>query len=228
MKTFTKLALVGAILSASVTATPVVAEEGGSLSANVGFASEYYFRGILQNDASASAGIDYENGGFYVGAWTADVGDGLEVDVYGGYGIETESGIGISLGFTSYQYTDDDDGTNDDGPFDTEYNEFNLNLSYGIFSLEYSGGEHEVDGGDDEDYTFIALTLEHNGFYGTYGAFSDDWDGDYVELGYGAEIGGFDAGVSLIFASDDLGAKTNPAGDTDEAIVFSIGKTFDL
>lgn len=218
MKTFTKLALAGAILSASVTATPVLAEEGGSLSANVGFASEYYFRGILQNDASASAGIDYENGGFYVGAWTADVGDGLEVDVYGGYGIETESGIGISLGFTTYQYT---------GDFDSEYNEVNLNLSYGIFSIEYSKGTQDDDASlniTETDYDFFALTLEKNGFYGKYASFGDEADGDYIELGYGTEVGGFDLGIAAIINDEDLGE----GGDDDEALVLTIGKTFDL
>ena len=59
------------------------------VSYNVGYVSEYYFRGILQKSSSASAGIDYEEGGFYIGAWGADVGDGIEYDIYLGYGIET-------------------------------------------------------------------------------------------------------------------------------------------
>jgi len=219
MKKLTQLAAAIALTTGAMSAAPVMAE--GSFSANVGFASEYYYRGIKQKESSASGGIDYQNGGFGAGVWTADVGDGLEVDLYASYGIETESGISASLGYTSYQYTGDE--------FDTEYNEANLNLGYGIASLEYSVGEHEVEGGSDEDYTFVALTLEHNGFYGTYGSFSDDWDGEYVELGYGTEIGGFDAGIALIFGSDDLGVEGSQSstGD-DEAIVFTIGKSFDL
>lgn len=225
MKKLTQLAAAIALTAGAMSAAPVMAE--GSFSANVGLASEYYYRGILQKQSdsgsgqvSASGGLDYENGGFGAGVWTADVGDGLEVDVYASYGIETESGISASLGYTSYQYT---------GDFDTEYNEANLNLGYGIASFEYSVGEHEVEGGSDEDYTFVALTLEHNGFSATYGSFSDDWDGDYVQLGYGTEIGGFDTSIALIFGSDDLGPEgsQNVNGD-DEAIVFSIGKSFDL
>ena len=57
-------------------------------SANIGFASEYYYRGIFQKESSANGGIDFESGGWYVGTWAADVGDGLEVDLYGGYGGE--------------------------------------------------------------------------------------------------------------------------------------------
>ena len=51
------------------------------LSYNIGYVSEYYFRGILQKSSSASAGIDYEENGFYIGAWGADVGDGIEYDI---------------------------------------------------------------------------------------------------------------------------------------------------
>ena len=50
------------------------------LTGNLGFASEYHYRGILQKSSSASGGLDYEQGGFYAGTWAADVGDGLEVD----------------------------------------------------------------------------------------------------------------------------------------------------
>ena len=53
-----------------------VAEEGGSISYNIGFASEYWYRGVHQSDASVSFGADYENGGFYAGTWWADVGNG--------------------------------------------------------------------------------------------------------------------------------------------------------
>ena len=116
------------------------------VSYNVGYVSEYYFRGILQKSSSASAGIDYEENGFYLGAWGADVGDGIEVDVYLGYGIETEAGFTASLGYTTYQYTGD--------TFDDEYNEGNLNLGYGIFGLEYSKGTCGCFGAE-SDYRYI-------------------------------------------------------------------------
>ena len=49
-------------------------------SANAGVVSQYFFRGIAQTyTASASAGVDYEAGGFYVGTWAADVQDGIEI-----------------------------------------------------------------------------------------------------------------------------------------------------
>ncbi len=218
MKKLTQLAAAIALTTGAMSAAPVMAE--GSFSANVGLASEYYFRGLQQTtDASASAGVDYENGGFYAGVWTADVSDGLEVDGYFGYGIETESGFGASLGFTTYQYT---------GNFDTEYNEVNLNLSYGFASLEYSVGEHEVEGGSDEDYTYLALTLEHNGFSATIGSHGDDFEGEYVQLGYDTEIGGFDAGIALIFNDEDTNVENDVDNGDDQSLIFTIGKSFDL
>ena len=66
-------------LSAALLSTSVMAE----WSANVGMVSDYHFRGIQQTQsASASAGVDYEKGGFYAGSWAAEVEDGLEVDFY--------------------------------------------------------------------------------------------------------------------------------------------------
>ena len=38
-------------------------------SANLGFASDYYFRGIFQKASSANGGVDYEKSGFYAGVW---------------------------------------------------------------------------------------------------------------------------------------------------------------
>ncbi len=220
MKKLTQLAAAIAMTAGAMSAAPVMAE--GSWSANVGLASEYYFRGLQQtDDASASGGVDYENGGFYAGVWAADVSDGLEVDGYFGYGIETESGFGASLGFTTYQYT---------GEFDSEYNEVNLNLSYGIVSLEYSVGEQDDDEGagvaEESDYSYTALTLSHNGFYGTVASWGKDFEGEYIQLGYDTEIGGFDAGIALIFNDDDTAASDQDGHD--EAIIFTLGKSFDL
>lgn len=217
MKRLTQIAAGALLAGSALMSTSALAE--GEVSYNIGFASEYYYRGILQKDSSASAGIDYENSGFYVGAWTADVGDGLEYDGYFGYGIETDSGFSASLGFTGYYYT---------GEFDDTYQEVNLNLGYKIVSLEYSVGEWDGFGAE-EDYDFLAVTVEtESGFYGTYGTFGDDFDGDYFEVGYGTTIADFDVGISAIFSSDELSDQLDDDGDDteSEALVFTIGKSF--
>ncbi len=203
-----------ALVSCTVASTSALAE----VSFNVGWASEYYFRGILQKNSSASAGVDYEDSGFYVGTWAADVGDGLEVDLYGGYGIETEAGFSASVGYTGYFYT---------GEFDDTYQEINLGAGFGMLSVGYSIGQW--DGfGNEQDYTFLEATIEHEGFYGTFGSFGDDFDGEYIELGYGVTISDIDFGIAAIFNSDELSDQLDSSGNPDEgqAIIFSIGKTW--
>lgn len=214
MKIMSKAALAVSAACMMSVSTSASAE----FSANAGVVSQYFFRGIAQTlTASASAGVDYENGGFYVGTWAADVQDGIEVDFYGGYGFEFDNGLGLSAGVTTYQYT---------GDFDSAYNEINLGFSYGIFSASYNFGTHEDDsslGIPESDYDFLSVTLEHEGFYGTYGTFGQDFDGDYIEVGYGTEVSGVELGVALIVNSEELDLET---GEGDETLVFSIGKSF--
>ena len=205
MKTIIRASLALAALVASATAS-------ADWSANIGWASEYHFRGIFQKNSSASGGVDFEQNGFYVGTWAADVGDGLEVDGYFGYGGEFED-FGYSIGFTGYYYT---------GDFDDTYQEINLGGSYGPLAVDVAVGEYENFDGPTQDYTFASVTLEGNGFYGTFGTFSQDFDGDYLELGYGTTFSEVDIGIALILANDDL------IGDEDETLVFTIGKSFDL
>jgi len=181
-------------------------------SANLGYASEYHYRGILQKNSSASGGLDYEQGGFYVGTWAADVGDGLEVDGYFGYGTDVGD-VSLSVGFTGYYYT---------GDFDDTYQEINLGAGFGMLSLDVAIGEYDNFDGPTQDYTYYALTLEKDGFYGTYAGFSQDADGEYLELGYGTTVSDIDLGIALILANDDL------IGQDDESLVFTIGKSFDL
>lgn len=181
-------------------------------SANLGYASEYHYRGILQKESSANGGIDYTAGGFYAGTWAADVGDGLEVDIYGGYGADVGD-VSLSVGFTGYYYT---------GDFDDTYEEINLGAGFGLLSLDVAVGQYDNFDGPTADYTYYALTLEKNGFYGKYAGFTQDFEGEYFQFGYGTTIAEIDLGLSLIFANEDL------VGDAEESIVFTIGKSFDL
>lgn len=179
-------------------------------SANLGWASEYHYRGIFQASSSASGGLDFEQGGFYAGTWAADVGDGLEVDAYLGYGGEVGD-FSYGIGFTGYYYT---------GDFDDTYQEINLSGGYGLVTLDVALGQYENFTGPTQDYSYYALTVEKNGFYGKYAGFSRDFMGKYVEIGYGATVAEIDLGISIIFANKDL------MGVSDESAVFSIGKSF--
>ena len=67
------LAIITATASLTAASTPVLAAD---ISANIGWNSQYIFRGIFQSKSSAMGGVDLEAGGFYLGAWGADVDDG--------------------------------------------------------------------------------------------------------------------------------------------------------
>ena len=92
-----------------------------------------------------------------------------------------------------------------------------------IGCVDIAIGEYENFDGPTADYTYYALTLENEaGFYGKYAGFSQDFEGEYLELGYGTTISDIDIGVALILANDDL------VGDDEESIVFTVGKSFDI
>jgi len=182
------------------------------VSANLGFASDYYYRGIFQAPNSVSGGLDFEKGGFYLGTWAADVKDGLEVDGYFGYG-GTISDFAYSIGYTGYFYT---------GDFDDTYQELNLGTSYGLVSVDVALGQYDNFTGPTLDYTYYSLTVEKGGFYGKYAGFSQDFSGEYLEAGFSTTIADVDVGIAAIFANEDL------VGTHDESLVLSIGKSFDL
>ena len=186
-------------------------------SANIGWVSDYYFRGIFQKSSSAQGGIDFDHNGFYVGAWAADVGggatgDGLEIDYYLGYGGEAGD-FSYGVGYTAYTYT---------GDFDDTYQEINLSAGFSFVTLDIALGEYDNFGGEKLDYEFYSLTAEYNGFWGQYGTFDNDFDGDYWQVGYGTTIAEIDFGLSLLYSDETL------VGTSEEALIFSIGKTFDF
>ncbi len=204
-------------ISAAILATTSISQVAyADVSANVGLVSQYHFRGIQQTTgASASVGVDYEDGNFNIGTWAADVSDGLEVDVYGAYGFKLENGFSLGVGATTYQYT---------GDFDSAYNEVSLSAGYEAFSLGYSVGQWDGVVGNEaateSDYTILTLAIENNGFTGTVGIYGDEADGEYFDISYATEIGGFDVGVGLLISGSDL--------DDDESLYFSFSKSFDL
>ncbi|MDX1604601.1 MAG: TorF family putative porin [Candidatus Competibacterales bacterium] len=204
MKSFHKAMILSAALAPAAAAN-------ADTSFNVGWMSEYIFRGIPQSDSSAFAGVDYTNGGFYAGTWAADVGQGLETDLYLGYGGEAGD-FTYSVGYTGYFYTDD---------FDDTYNEINLGVGYGMFSVDAAFGTYDNFDGPTLDYNFVSMKFERDGFYLLGGAFGNDFEGEYFESGYGFSFGRFDVGVSYVHSTADL------IGDDDNALIFTLSTSFD-
>jgi len=185
------------------------------ISANIGMVSDYLYRGIYQEDSSASAGIDFEDdGGFYVGAWTAGVGDGIETDLYAGFG-RSVGDFSWGVGVTGYYYPDD---------FDDTYQEVNLGLGYAGFAVDVAVGEWKGFG-TPQDYTFVSLTYEFDaGFYITYGDFGDQFSGDYLEVGYGYDFMGLDLSIALINSNDLVVSERDPTAEY--SLTFGINKSF--
>lgn len=201
--------------------------------ANVGLVSEYVFRGVPSSDGEAVAqgGLDLTEGGFYAGVWASGVdfgggADGVEIDLYLGYGHTFATDVGdidLGIGGTLYTYTDD---------ADDDYIELNLNAAWEWLSLEYANGEYDNFTGPTLDYDFWAVTAEYAGFFGTFGDFGNDEAdalmGDFIEIGYGDTLtaGGedlFDWSISWIDSSDDL---LGGPGSTNNRLVLSVTKSF--
>ena len=191
-----------------------------SVSANAGWVSQYYFRGILQKTSSASAGLDLAAGPVSVGTWAADVGDGAEVDLYGSVGGEAE-GFSFSAGGTAYLYT---------GQFDDTYLEGNFGAGYGPLSVEFSIGQYDNFGGEKLDYYFVGVTVAHMGFSGTVGGFGNDFTGNYGEVGYGFSAADLDFSISGILNDKDLSGLSDGDGQPTPGftLVFGVSKTFSI
>ena len=213
-----KKTLAGITLAATLGAVsaPALAAD---VSANIGWASQYVYRGIFQSKSSASAGLDLEAGGFYAGVWGADVDDGVEIDYYGGYGFEVGA-FSLGAGATLYTYT---------GDFDDTYTEVNLSAGLGWLTFDAAIGTYDNFGEPDLDYQFYSLTAEYNGFYGVIGTFADDFEGSYFEAGYGntltvGETDLFDYGFSVVHSDEDLAGSDS----SDTNFILTLSKGFDL
>jgi len=212
---YRKLAHFGLAASLAAAATPALAVD---MSANIGYNSEYIFRGIPQKTSSAMGGLDLEAGGFYLGTWGADVGDGLEIDYYGGYGFDLGP-MSFGIGGTIYTYT---------GDFDDTYKEVNLSAGWSFLTFDAAIGSYDNFGGPKLDYEYYSLTAEYNGFYGRVATFENDFDGSYYEAGYGntltvQETDLFDYAFAVIYSDSTL-----LGGKSDTNFVFTLSKTFDF
>lgn len=182
-------AAVVAVLTAAT--LPAMAEETeeeeplipGEFSANVGFFTDYRFRGVSQteNEPALQGGIDWaHDSGFYLGTWGSNVefADAhLELDVYGGYASEFR-GVSYDLGFVYYWYP----GAGRSQDFD--YYEFVLGLGYDFEVAAVS--------------STIAYTPEN---------FGDTGDGLYLEGGVSVPLPyefSFDGTIGYQFIEEEV------------------------
>ena len=203
-----------------------VAEEGGmSVSYNIGYMSEYWYRGAYQAESSMSFGADVEMGSMYVGMWGADVSDaagagsGTEIDLYAGYNFELMS-IPMYLGVTGYYYTDN---------FDQDYEEVNFGGDFGMFSFDAAVlGSYKSDADNaTSDYGHFTLTVPLGMLDYSYQTFTGG-SLHYAthELNYSTSVSGIDLGATL-GRNNDGGSGAAPDSNANSTYAnFTIGYSF--
>lgn len=202
------------VVTAALAVFGVTAQADG-LSANVGLASKYKFRGQDQSDSSRGlvpalqGGFDYALSGFYVGNWNSAVGfaDGTEMDFYGGYKGEL-AGVGYDVGVLQYYYP----GAGNK-PLNTT--EIYGGLSYAFVSakLSYVASDKYFGATDSRGTLYIDLSANYeivksltlNGHLGfTQFNGGSNYGPDYVDYKVGAtyDLGsGFSLGAALVGAT---------------------------
>ena len=176
---------------------------------NVGFASEYLYRGIAQTAGKPAlqGGFDYAHAsGLYAGVWGSNIswlenanvsGASLEIDIYGGYkGTFGASDFGYDVGVLTYNYP----GTLSPGATRPDTTELYGALSWKFLTLKYSQSTSNLFG------------------------VPDSRNSSYLELNAAYDLGN-GWGVNGHVGSQRIKNVVNSAGDYTD---FKLGVTKDL
>lgn len=177
-----KQKLVAGAIALSAMAGFSVPAAHAEVSASVGVANMYYWRGLdLGDGAALSADINYSASGFTVGAWTSsgDAAWGTEYDLYAGYSVDLGP-VSLGAGYISYNYADIGVAPGDFaevyasagvGPFKVTYYDNVANTEYITIGED---GEEVVNGVGYDDYNYITAELNFEKFGIKYGLHEDD------------------------------------------------------
>ena len=126
----------------------VAANSAHTLTTNIGFFTDYTFRGIslAKERGAEQGGIDYSHSsGFFLGAWGSNIeknafyGDTIELDIYGGYVHKFADDLSMNVGVLTYFFPDSDhpqvNGHNGSSPNTTE---LNAAITYKYLTLKHS------------------------------------------------------------------------------------------
>ncbi|MCB1682127.1 MAG: hypothetical protein H6858_04525 [Rhodospirillales bacterium] len=230
----------GVFLPGQAFAENPLATSGLTFSGNLGFVTDYSFRGISQSDEGAAlqGGVDLNHtSGLYAGVWgsNVDFNDGdeanLEVDLFAGFSNQF-SGLNYDLGLIYYAYPGADDS------LDYDYWEFAASIGYDFdvvaltASFNYSP-EFFANSGDAEYYVLAFDAPVFKGLSVTGHLGHQDIDDnaalgieDYNDwsLGLGYSLYGFDA--SLQYVDTDLDEPDECADGCDARLVFGLSRSF--
>ena len=228
----------GSVMCAAALASPAAFAD---VTANVGVASEYMFRGIPQtNGAAVQGGLDLTTAsGLYVGTWASNVNfgggeNGNEFDVYGGF-TQTFGSFGLDVGAIGYIYSED----SEDGGFgpgsNLDFVEAYVGMTLGPVSgkVYYSPDYNNVSAASIYGTLSTSFAVSETiSLFAQVGSL--DWDTIDSYVDYSAGVTGAKDGLSIslgAYGTNGRGAATyfGPAGETDDVkFVISAKKTLSL
>lgn len=212
MKNLNVLAISAAIAAGSLVSGAATA----GVTANVGAASNYVWRGTsLSNEAAqVYGGVDYSHeSGLYAGVWQSSegfVGLSNETDVY--IGFSGESGkVSYDIGFVQYMYPQI--------ATDVDFGEVYFSVGYDFVEFFYANsGDVLIGAGEGSDYMSLTLSYDKFSFvYGDYGF--DDSTADYTHFDLGVAL---TDELSLTYSQNDI------TGDDDGRLVIAYTLEFDV
>lgn len=201
------------------------------LSANIGVASNYLWRGVTQSgdDAAISGGIDVGfDSGVYLGTWTSSLGDNssnYELDLYGGYAGDAGP-LSYDVGLIHYAYPVSD--------VELDFTEVYGSVGFEMItaSVAYTV-DTEADTADDNDlYASLAADFPVRDDVSVgllVGSYDFDADGaeDYTHFQASVTKSTADFGAFTL-AVDKNDLEDTGAGEDDPRVWVSWSKSFSL
>lgn len=160
MKTTTKSVLLASLLVSTfgmmsaaqaadaVTAPAAEAASPHTFTSNIGFFTDYVFRGIsyARERGAVQGGFDYAHtSGLYAGVWATNVeknalyGNTVELDLYGGYVHQFTPDLGLNVGFLQFFYPNNNKpGAVGSKGTSANTTELNAALTYKWLTLKHS------------------------------------------------------------------------------------------
>lgn len=208
------------------------------VSFNIGATTDYRYRGISQTrlEPAVQGGVDYSQGGFYVGAWAStikwikDVGgdSDIEIDLYGGYKGSISKDLGFDVGVLTYQYP-----SNKLNP-SANTTELYGALTYGPATLKYSHSVTNLFGVADSKnsgYVDLSASFDVSGItvapHIGYQRVANNGDFSYTDysLTVSKDFSGFLVSGALVGADLDVRGPNNKRLDK-AGLVVSVKYTF--
>lgn len=163
----TKNILAGSIAGAVMALSAIAPVANAEVSASVGVASTYLWRGqdLGTGTPAVSGDLTYSRSGFYTGIWVSsgDTGLGTEYDIYAGYGTEI-GGLSVDLSVWTYVNPNEPGGVDHTDTFGDATDAI-LGLGYGPLSLTW------INDVDTTDINYVALGYSFGSFSLSYGGF---------------------------------------------------------